>query len=277
MYKVVCIDLDGTLLSKEKVVSSKSIEVLDKLIKKGINIIVATGRQFFMVERLLKDLNSDILVCANNGSMIRYKDSKELVVVNYVDKKVVDDVLEYAKKVGLSPYLYVDKYVENYNLVVENDAPKRTHFEDSLILEDTIRYFRDVDFDRINSFLCLAFLDKKEKISEMFDIYKDREDIEVNIYAVPDGRYVLEIQSIFADKWIAISKCIAQMNIDKKDVLVFGDEYNDENMIKNAGHSFAMKNGIEKIKKVADEITEYTNDEDGVRKELEKIFKDILN
>lgn len=69
------------------------------------------------------------------------------------------------------------------------------------------------------------------------------------------GKSLLEIAEIF--------------NIDQKDIIAFGDEMNDETMIKAAGVGVAMGNAVEKIKEIADYVT-LTNDEDGIAYYLDR-------
>lgn len=280
MYRVVCIDLDGTLLDDKKEISKRTIDLLGKLVENGIKVIVATGRHYYMVVDFLKELNHDVLVCANNGAMCRFKDSGELFKVHYLDKNLVEKVVCIAREEDLNSYVYVDSFVEDYNLIVEDRLPKVSHFEerivDKRVTEKNIKHFSEVKFEDINSTLCVAYLDKRENILRLNDRFLDVSSVIKNIYTVPDGRSVMEIQSLESDKWIAISDYIKSIGVDFSEVITFGDEFNDINMVKEAGLGFAMKNGIEPLKKVSDRITKYTNNEDGVYFELKDLFSNIL-
>lgn len=280
MYKVVCIDLDGTLLNDKKEVSKRSIEIIEKLVENGINVIVATGRHYYMVVDFLKELNHDILVCANNGAMCRFKDSGDLFKVHYLDKKLVEKIVCIAREEDLNSYVYVDSFVEKYNLIVEDRLPKVSHFEerivDKRVTENSIKHFREIEFENINSTLCVAFLEERKDILRLNDRFLEEKSVIKNIYTVPDGRSVMEIQSLESDKWKAISDYIKSIGVDFSEVVTFGDEFNDINMVKNAGLGFAMKNAIEPLKEVSDRITRYTNNEDGVYFELKELFSDIL-
>lgn len=280
MYKVVCIDLDGTLLDDKKVVSKKSIELLDRLVEKGINVIIATGRHYYMVVDFLKELNRDVLICANNGAMCRFKDSGDLFKVSYLDKNLVEKVVCVAREENLNSYVYVDSFVEDYHLIVEDSLPKVSHFEERIvdkhITERSIKHFSEVNFENINSTLCVAYLDKEENIFKLNDRFKYENSVVKNIYKVPDGRFVMEIQSLQSDKWLSVSEYLKKIGVEFSDVVAFGDEFNDINMVKEAGLGFAMKNGIDSLKDVSDRVTRYSNNEDGVYFELKELFSDIL-
>lgn len=280
MFKAVCLDLDGTLLDDDKKISDRSFLLLDNLIENGIEVIIATGRHFYMVSDFLRPLKRDIMVCANNGAMSRFKESNKLVNVEYVSNCKFLEIYNKALECGMNPYIYVDSFVDGYHLAVKDGQPKKSHFEENIvdkkIAVDSVRYFSQIDVKSLETVLCIAFLDQKERIDEFFEYFKDEEDLVKNMYFVPNRRKVLEFQSKKADKWIAITNYLKSKNISLSEVVSFGDEFNDKSMVKNSGMGFAMKNGIEELKSLTKNITEFTNNEDGVYFELKKIFKDIV-
>ena len=280
MFKAVCLDLDGTLLDDDKKISDRSFLLLDNLIENGIEVIIATGRHFYMVSDFLRPLKRDIMVCANNGAMSRFKESNKLVNVEYVSNCKFLEIYNKTLECGMNPYIYVDSFVDGYHLAVKDGQPKKSHFEENIvdkkIAVDSVRYFSQIDVKSLETVLCIAFLDQKERIDEFFEYFKDEEDLVKNMYFVPNGRKVLEFQSKKADKWIAITNYLKSKNISLSEVVSFGDEFNDKSMVKNSGMGFAMKNGIEELKSLTKNITEFTNNEDGVYFELKKIFKDIV-
>ena len=280
MFKAVCLDLDGTLLDDDKKISDRSFLLLDNLIENGIEVIIATGRHFYMVSDFLKPLKRDIMVCANNGAMSRFKESNKLVNVEYVSNCKFLEIYNKALECGMNPYIYVDSFVDGYHLAVKDGQPKKSHFEENIvdkkIAVDSVRYFSQIDVKSLETVLCIAFLDQKERIDEFFEYFKDEEDLVKNLYFVPNGKKVLEFQSKKADKWIAITNYLKSKNISLSEVVSFGDEFNDKSMVKNSGMGFAMKNGIEELKSLTNNITEFTNNEDGVYFELKNIFKDIV-
>lgn len=280
MFKAVCLDLDGTLLDDDKKISDRSFLLLDNLIENGIEVIIATGRHFYMVSDFLRPLKRDIMVCANNGAMSRFKESNKLVNVEYVSNCKFLEIYNKALECGMNPYIYVDSFVDGYHLAIKDGQPKKSHFEENIvdkkIAVDSVRYFSQIDVKSLETVLCIAFLDQKERIDEFFEHFKDEEDLIKNMYFVPNGKKVLEFQSKKADKWIAITNYLKSKNISLSEVVSFGDEFNDKSMIKNSGMGFAMKNGIEELKSLTKNITEFTNNEDGVYFELKKIFKDIV-
>lgn len=228
-----------------------------------------------MVENFLTKLDKDIMICSNNGAMSRFKKSKKLFNVEYLDKNYFFKIFEQAKKLNLSPYIYVDFFTCGFHLLVEEGHDKKTHFEEKIpdkkMNEQMIRYATKENIEK-SDILCLAFLDEKDKILSLYNEFKDL-DITKNLYSLKDNKYVVEFQSKFADKWIAITRYLKYKNLDTKEIISFGDEINDLTMIKNSKIGFFMKNANENLKQQTNYITEYTNNEDGVCMELKKIFE----
>ena len=71
---------------------------------------------------------------------------------------------------------------------------------------------------------------------------------------------------------MGVEKIADYYNIPQKDIIALGDEDNDYEMIQFAGHGVAMKNAIPSIKKIANDSTDHTNDEQGLARYLAKYF-----
>ena len=87
--------------------------------------------------------------------------------------------------------------------------------------------------------------------------------------------FFLDITCKGTSKGNAIKKLCEYLKIDLKDSVALGDSYNDLSMFEVVGHSVAMGNAPEDIKRIVDEVTD-TNNEDGVAKFLEKLNKEVL-
>ena len=82
--------------------------------------------------------------------------------------------------------------------------------------------------------------------------------------------YFLEVMPKNTGKGEALMWLAEHLGIPQSQTLAFGDAMNDESMIRLAGTSVAMKNGTQEIKNIADCISDYTNDEDGVARFIER-------
>lgn len=71
---------------------------------------------------------------------------------------------------------------------------------------------------------------------------------------------------------MGIEEIAKSYNIPKENVIAFGDEANDYEMIQYAGHGVVMKNGVDSLKEISNDITSYTNHENGLAQYLKKYF-----
>ena len=85
-------------------------------------------------------------------------------------------------------------------------------------------------------------------------------------------KWMLEILQKKGDKFFGIKKYAENRNIDLKDVAAIGDDSNDVMLIENVGLGIAMKNGVEKLREVADVVSDYDNNNDGAIKILDKVL-----
>jgi Cof subfamily protein (haloacid dehalogenase superfamily) len=109
-----------------------------------------------------------------------------------------------------------------------------------------------------------------ELLSRVSEILRSNFGENVSIYL--SRKYFLQVMPAEADKAAALAKVVALMGLGPENVMAIGDSVNDEAMIRWAGIGVAMANGSERIKSVADIVTEKTNDEDGVAEIIEKYF-----
>jgi len=83
----------------------------------------------------------------------------------------------------------------------------------------------------------------------------------------------LEIVSAGVQKALGVEVVANHYGIKREDILAFGDEDNDMEMIRYAGHGVVMQNGISSLKHIADDVTMHTNHEDGLAIYLENYFR----
>ena len=94
--------------------------------------------------------------------------------------------------------------------------------------------------------------------------------------SIRENILMAEYLNPIAQKSIGIYSYLKQIKISWKEVISFGDDNNDIEMIRASGIGICMKNGSDLLKINSNYVSEYTNDEDGVGRELSKIFGGIL-
>lgn len=273
-FKMIVTDLDGTLLNDEKKISDKDIKMLNKLSNSGIEIVVATGRNYFMAKNLteqIKNLNPVIL--ANNGAVARRSDTDEKMESNYLNSDVFDEIYNRGLKYNLHPVLHVDEYENGYDMIYENEELEKVYL--GYIRKDDARSKRIKFHPReIKNILSVCYLEEIDKLRNFdremnqFNMGKFNSICNRNI----SKRALLEFLHIDGCKWRALKKYADSLNIKPDEIISFGDDNNDLELIVNSGMGISMINGTDNCKNAARKISEFDNNNSGVSYELSKIF-----
>lgn len=274
-YKMIVTDLDGTLLNNDKKISDKDVEMLNKLNDKGIEIVVATGRNYFMAKNLTEQIkNINPVILANNGSIARRSNTDELMEYNYLDSDVFEKIYKHGLKYNLHPVLHVDEYYNGYDMIYENENLQKVYL--GYIRKDDVRA-KLIQFKpkEIKNILSVCYL---EEFNKLYDFSMEMEKINEGHFNIICNRNIskralLEFLHKDGCKWRALKKYADSINIKPKEIISFGDDNNDLELIINSGIGISMKNGTKNCKKVSKIITEFDNNNSGVSYELSKIFK----
>ena len=109
MYKLVAIDLDGTLVTDEKELTPKTIETIKEASKKGIKIMISSGRAFYRLEKFIDALDlrkeNQCTICFNGG-MIVENTTKEIIYSQNLDAQEVKQLIQLGKSLGLPIMIY---------------------------------------------------------------------------------------------------------------------------------------------------------------------------
>lgn len=287
MYKLITIDLDGTLLNRYGEVTEYTKNIIKQVTQKGILVVLASGRISESVLTIAKEIGANKYYISGNGSVLYDMKKNEILYENYLNKEKVLEIIELCEKNSIYYNIYTESSVIakslNYNVAFynyENTKKSSDKKTDINIVEDMYSYIKN---SNINKFLKITICDESKIVfSSIIKKIKNIEDIDVlevshmsqkkiktGTKEVEVGYFYTEVSSKNVDKWFAIEKVMQIENIKKEEVMALGDNNNDIIMIKNAGLGVAMGHSNDEVKKVADYITE-NNNEDGVAKAIEK-------
>lgn len=239
--KAVIVDLDGTLLNNRKKITPYTEQTIRE-IKDSVRIIPASARQFVRIEPYEKQLgidNKDNYTICLNGAVVMRNDGEILF-----SQEIADETL-----------LLLDSYMHTSGI------------------EEWIVYTFDRKLDGLNITLPEQFY-RENRVYKIVGISSE-EKIQSARQSLPDDiRKGTEITSSEAGriefsargirKTGSLEMLLNTLNIKAEEIAAIGDGENDLDMICYAGIGIAMANAPETVKKEADLVTEYTNDEDGV-------------
>lgn len=267
-YKLLVLDLDGTLTNPKKEITEHTKNTLIKAQQQGVKIVLASGRPTYGIAPLANQLQLDeyegYILSYNGGEIIDWK-TGEIMYKNLLDPEVL-------------PYLYECATKNQFAIVTYDGEYVLTEYpEDEYVLKEAL--LNVMKIKKVDNFLdavkhpiakCLIVgeptrLAELEK--EMYEHLKDRMGV------FRSEPYFLELVPKGIDKAQSLSVLLKEIGLTKDEMIAIGDGFNDLSMIQYAGLGIAMENAQSVVKENADFITR-SNSEDGVAYAVERfIFK----
>jgi Cof subfamily protein (haloacid dehalogenase superfamily) len=263
MIQLIVTDLDGTLLNDEKKLPSDFWTIEQELRRAGIVFAVASGRPFISMQEILKTIEDHVLFISENGSYVRYRNVE--ILCKAMNKSDVHDLIDLARKQDDTHILLCGKsqmYFESQNAEFLTESSK--YYSHMKHVDD----LKDVEDDILKFTLCDLIHAEKNCLPK-FKFLEDKYSIAVS------GKVWLDITDKGTNKGTAVEYMQKKLGIQPEATMVFGDYFNDIQMLENAGHSYAMKNAHPEIIKLTKNITEFDNNEGGVTKEIAKMIESM--
>lgn len=275
-YKLVAIDLDGTLLTDNKEITEENIKVLKQLLDNNVEVVIATGRRYWSAKKFIEKLGVNIIIMSNNGNIVRSIKDDEVLIKKYLEYEDFIKLIKEAKAKDLHPIIHADHYKEGYDLIIEfdiNDYRYKNYIRDN---EKRYKIINNLYNYTNSKVLVICFLDDYDKLKDFNNYIKNKYPQKYNAHIMSNltkSGPILEIMNPLGSKWKTLKDYCNDKNINSNEIIAIGDDNNDIEMIKNAGLGIAMKNSTDKVKKVSNLISNRSNNESGVAYELRHIFK----
>jgi len=246
MTKMIITDLDKSLLNNERIITEYTKRVFSECIDNGIIVVFATARPLRVTKIFYESILPHAVICHNGA--VAYANGKQIYQCG-IKSEMVKILLE-----------NIINYYPKANLAIESMDQLYTNFNASIIWTNTdyknmnIKYLPKTDIDKI-----IIEMESLDRIKEISKFLPQELYLEIN-----EGKLGL-IMNKGATKWNAINELTKYFNIDIKNTIAFGDDFNDLEMIKYCGTGVAMENGIEEIRNNAKYICG-NNEENGIAK-----------
>lgn len=247
-YKLIAIDMDGTLLNSKQKVSQKNIQAIQAAKSKGIYVVLCSGRAYDGIIDSAKILG----INQSNQYMICYGGS---VIQNYDQEVIYQRTLKNENCEEIARYL----------------TDKKIHYKFIDNLGTLYQSYQDwIEKHMLNPKLGIVKVllkTRKHKLSEVLNLIHDKYDD--NYFVVQTSDKELEIFPKDVNKGNALQRLTKYLKISPKEVMAIGDFDNDLPMLKVANLSVAVDNAIPKVKEVSDVVVS-DNDHSGVAEAIEK-------
>ena len=262
MIKLVATDIDGTLVVDGSAnLNPDYFPVFQRLMEKGILVVVASGRGESSIENIMKPIANQITMIAEGGSYVCAKGQTleiHKIPMEIVRELVMDirSMTECEIMVNGPKYCYVETKDEKFlRWIIEDYHFNVIQVDDLLEVEDDIvkvSLYHPVDAG-------------KQAKQGIFQKWEGR------LHLAVSGNEWVDCVMPGINKGTALQKLQQQYGISKEETMVFGDNRNDLEMLEQAVYSFAVENAREEVKEKANYITD-SNKNHGVLKVLRQLL-----
>ena len=290
MYKLIAIDLDGTLLNSNGMVSNETKETLREIINKGIKVVLTSGRMIDSIRTIAEEIGEQKYLIAGNGSIVYDIENHQILYTNFLSKEKVLDVIKICEENSIYYNIYTESEVLTpalkYNVLYYHKENANREEKDRTkinLVDNMYEYIQNSDRE---DFLKMTICDedkmifnsiirrlKQIKEVDVLDVeHMSRKNITKGTETIEINYSYTEVSAKNVDKWEAIKYILERENIAKEEVIAIGDNINDKKMIENSGLGIVMKGSTPVVTEIADIVTEESNDSDGVAKALKKVI-----
>ena len=271
MYKILALDMDGTLLNSQKKISPKTAAAISELSRRGVYVVLSTGRGVAELADYKDELKFMHYGITSSGGAVYDFFNKKAVTAHTIPDEVAFEIID----AGISERAMIHILGLTSSIMRDDDIKNAADFQMSVYAPM---------YDRI----CTRCDDFKKYVHENPD-----EIIKINLYhRSAESRQrnferlknlnltfalaettALESSSKGVSKGLGLIELCKFLNVDISETVAVGDAPNDIEILKTAGIAAVMGNADDEIKKLADFVTD-DNDNDGIVKVIAKYFAD---
>jgi Cof subfamily protein (haloacid dehalogenase superfamily) len=258
----VLADVDGTLVTKAKVLTPRAIEAIEKLHERGVLFAITSGRPPRGMRMLVHPLEMRGPMAAFNGGIIVQPDMS-IVDERAIPADVTPAVIDTISAHGLYPWIY--REAEWY--VTDARAPHAAHEAGTVQFEPTIVPSYDGLLDRVVKIVGVS--DDHDKVSGCESVLQ--QEFGTHASAARSQPYYVDVTHPTANKGVVVERMSHYYNIPLEQIATLGDQANDVLMFRRSGTSIAMGNASEEVQRQATFVTA-SNEDEGFAKAIERFI-----
>lgn len=270
MYKIIACDLDETLLKLDRTIDPKDIDAIQKAKALGVKFVPSTGRGYNSVQGTLKELglfdeDNEYVISYNGGAITENKDNK-IIHFEGISFELAEELYKRGLNYDVCIHVYTKDMVYAYHYVQEEIDYLASRMEVTEIFDKNIDFLKGQEIVKVLYMNTdYAYLNQIEE-----DLKEITQDIDVSYSS---NRYI-EFNHRGVNKGAGLLSLAQLLNVDIKDTIAIGDNFNDLSMIKVAGLGIGVQNAVEGMKKDCDYITEATCNESAISEVIHKFILD---
>lgn len=254
-YKIIFIDIDGTLRNSSSEVTNEVRNKIHALIEKGIKVVLCTGRSRKYAAKVAKEVGTSDYVISSNGAEATNLKTGEAIYNYPINREIAEDIFEYCKRSNIN--MLINTVEHDYQTILESD--NREYIESMNEVKEDINQIVLTSMN-YNKMLVIPrlFKDKYPRLK-----LNSSSDYLSTPNKKPAKDYYFDYNYDDVSKAKGIVALLDYLKIPSECSISIGDSYNDIAMCELTGYCVAMGNAVDALKVVANEVTD-TNDKDGV-------------
>ena len=266
-YKLLVLDVDGTLLNDEREISKRTLAALLKVQQMGVRIVLASGRPTYGLMPLAKTLelgNYGGFVLSYNGCQIIKAQNGEILFERRINPEMLPYLEKKARKNGFAIFTYHDD-------TLITDSPDNEYIKNEALLNN-LKIIREDEFSTAIDFApckCMLVSDKDKALIGLEQHWEKR--LAGTLDAFRSEPYFLEVVPCGVNKANTLGALLEHLGVTREEVIAVGDGVCDVTMLQLAGMGVAMGHSQDSVKVCADYVTA-SNEEDGVALAVEKLI-----
>ena len=266
-YKLLVLDVDGTLLNDEREISKRTLAALLKVQQMGVRIVLASGRPTYGLMPLAKTLelgNYGGFVLSYNGCQIIKAQNGEILFERRINPEMLPYLEKKARKNGFAIFTYQDD-------TLITDSPDNEYIKNEALLNN-LKIIKEDEFSTAIDFApckCMLVSDKEKALIGLEQHWEKR--LAGTLDAFRSEPYFLEVVPCGVNKANTLGALLEHLGVTREEVIAVGDGVCDVTMLQLAGMGVAMGHSQDSVKVCADYVTA-SNEEDGVALAVEKLI-----
>lgn len=287
MYKLIAIDIDGTLLNSYGEVTDENKKAIKMALEKNVEVVLTSGRMPKAILPIANEVNANKYIISGNGAAVYNAQEDEIIYNNYMSKKKVLEIIDICEKNSMFYNVYTNDVVLTksleYNILFYHNENKKNPEDKKIkinIISDIYKYIEEYPNDDLlkiticdnNELIFKSIMNKLKGIKnvDVLEVaHMSKKIIEHGSEEHEIAYFYTEITNQNVNKWTAIEQLINKLGIKKEEVIAIGDNVNDKEMVQNAGIGIVTGNSCPEMKEIADE-TVASNNESGVAEAINK-------
>lgn len=266
-YRVLVVDVDGTLVSQEEELTAATREALVRAREAGIHVVLATGRRYSRTLHLVEPLGIEVPLITASGALVKCPHTHTTLHCSVFPDDVIREIVGVLDAEGYDPILCADTYDEGFDYYMAREEVESAELAEYLRLNPSSGCLRPDLVTNPPAGVFNGFaMGTKEQMLKLDEKLHACLNGNLSTHVLRSPRYIgfmCEFAPRNVTKWSAIRQLAGDWGVSDEAICAVGDDVNDIPMIRGAGLGIAMGNALPEVKAAADRIAP-SQGEDGL-------------